>query len=243
MQVANVQLFLPSGVQIFGVVDPDALNANFNSIAAAFNAESALTGETASVQLTATLRNVLVDVSAASANTTVIVTLPDSPSVNDPPCVVAMKADGTAIPTNCIVTTGTDGNFINGITPDNVNHTNQPGLYCAGDQIEFVFVGGRIGWLAIATLGTPALAGAWTGSGALPWQDQTALITGAAANFSVEALQAIGVSASVINNSGGAITGGDATSTFNGTAGPYSLADATRATITNIGTRAFVVTT
>lgn len=238
--VPAVQQYTPIGVQLFDLVDPTVRNTMFNLVASTFTAQAALTTVTVSTQLTATLRNVLVDVTGKPANTTLTITLPVTPALGDPSCNVVMLVTGTSIPANVIVTTS-DGTFINGIDPS-LGTVNQPAIHSAGASLYFVFVDYPVGWLAIGQYSTPSLAGPWAGSGALPWQGQTVNITGAAAVLSLEGLQVVGARATIINSSGGNITAGDATSTFNGTPGPYSFGNLVQATFVCTDVRAFTVT-
>lgn len=239
MTVPAIQQFTPTGVQLFSLIDPDAQNASFNSIAAAFTAQSLNMAIATTTQLTATLRNVLVNLTGIGG---IVITLPTNPSVGDPPCIVQASSTDTFTPSFAIINTS-DGNAINGMTDPAGTFQIQPAVYTAGDSIAFTFIGGDVGWLAIAILSTTIVnVDIGAGEGGYPWMGQTLLANVPIATLYADALQRIGAWARVINISGVPIPLGDSTSTFNGVPGPYSIPDSVQATFTNVGTMAFTVT-
>jgi hypothetical protein len=238
--VPLVKQYTPSGVQVFGVLDQTPLNAEFATIAAAFANQSAWTPVTANTQLTATLRNVLVDASAATANTAIVITLPTNPALGDPPCIVAVSKSGIAQPANCVVTTS-DGSSINGIAQLASPFATSPALWMSGDILRFVYISDQFGWVADGILSHASLAAPFA-FGACPWQGQ-AIVVSASGTYSVEALQSQGAFATLCQNNGAAtVNVGDSTSTFNGNPGPFVLTNLKMYKFTNIGTRAFEVT-
>lgn len=247
IDVPNVPQFAPVGVQIFGVIDPGAINANFAAIASALLGTSTISTVAVDTQLTASLRNVLVDTSAVAANQRIAITLPINPAVGDTPCIVMMLSTSVTTPANCIITTA-DGTTINGIAQLTTPYRTAPTLWVAGDYLQFTYIGGNVGWKAVGFLNSVPITTvnpASNGFGSVPWQGQT--IFAVRFNYSVEALQTFGAMARFCKMSNTfSITIGDATSTFNGIAGPYVIAAGSANIMyrfTNIGTRAFEVTT
>ncbi len=244
VDIPNTQPFSPSGVQTFGIFDPNGLNTNFSNIQAAFaTSRSTITGDT---QLTATLRNVSADLSTAGGP--ILVTLPANPTVGDPPCSVAVlttyySALGSPF-ANCIITTS-DGMPISSIVP-NVGNTNAASIGAAGDFLAFRYVGGALGWLATGQL-CAAMLNTPPARGACPWQGQRLSVntSGGPMALGVEGLQAVGANATIVRTAGASnISVGDSTSKFNGVSGPYVISASNIAyKFTCLGSRAFEVTT
>lgn len=130
----------------FGQVKATDSSVEYNNVKAAFDAIDLLQVFTASQQIGAgTSRNILVDNSIAlNTGNPIIVMLPASPTVSDPPVRVALLNSGYA------TANGHTATYIQGDTgasdPVMGSLTILPRLYGAGDYIELVWVGGTTGW-------------------------------------------------------------------------------------------------
>lgn len=130
----------------FQQIKPTDQSVETNNIAAAFNAIDAFQVFTASAQIGAGgSRNILVDNSIIlNTGNPVIVMLPASPTVGDPPIRVTLLNGGYA------TAGGHSATYIQGDTgasdPIMGSLTILPRLYGAGDYIELVWIGGLTGW-------------------------------------------------------------------------------------------------
>lgn len=241
VNVPSVQLFTPNGVQTFGVIDPIALNANLNAIASAFN--FTLIQPHANTQIAALQDEVLAD-TYTPWNTAITLTLPQNPSVGNPPINIVLAPNGGSAQTPYLpvsITTA-DGSLINGIAP-NVGLTNVPVLRSAGDFLSFTYVDSQVGWLVTGILG--AFVPTFLGVPINIWQGQFGLYA-AGNTVPVDSIQMVGAWFAVATSSiVGNLSIGDSSSTFNGNAGPYVIHAASGAFRFNrvlcIGPRTFEV--
>lgn len=141
----------------FQQVKPTDQSTETGNIKAAFDAIDGFTVATASLQIgPGTNRNILVDNTIAlNTGNPIIIMMPASPTVSDPPVRVMLLNAGYA------TATGHTATYIQGDTgfPDPVmgSLTILPRLYGAGDYIELIWLGGAIGW-AISDLEIGAYA-------------------------------------------------------------------------------------
>jgi hypothetical protein len=157
--IGNQEPYTPAGVVPFALIKPtapadqpqaaDVFNDELAAIQAAFGNLSSLPIVTADTGLGATTRNVLVDLSGlADTNTGLVITLPTSPNVGDPPCVVIVQKSGLhSMPGNfeaCAIITSTDA--IRGFAQDNVYFSSQIPLFNPGDVAVCTYMGGNWGW-------------------------------------------------------------------------------------------------
>ncbi len=158
--IGNQEPYTPSGVRPFALIKPtapadqpaapDVFNDELTAIQTAFGNLSTLPVVTANTVLSATARNVLVDLSGlADTNTGLVVTLPTSPNVGDPPCILIVQKSGYhSTPGDfeaCVIVTSTDAN-IRGFEQDNVDFSSQIPLFNPGDVAICTYLGATWGW-------------------------------------------------------------------------------------------------
>lgn len=145
----------------FGQVKATDSTTEYSAIKTAFDAIDGFTVATASMQIGAgSNRNVLVDNTIAlNTGNPIIIMLPQSPVVGDPPCRIQLLNGGYATAVGHTATYIQGDNIVLPGTPDPVmgSLTILPRLYGAGDYIELIWLGGTIGW-AIANLDIGAYA-------------------------------------------------------------------------------------
>jgi hypothetical protein len=161
----------------FQQVKPTDSNNEYNSIVSAFNAIDLLQVATASMQVGAgTSRNILVDNTIAlNTGNPIIIMMPASPTVSDPPVRIQLLNAGYA------TLNGHTATYIQGDTgagdPIMGSLTILPRLYGAGDYIELLWVGGTTGWaIACLDIGTyaPVALSTTTGPAAIAIPEQNA---------------------------------------------------------------------
>lgn len=125
-------------------------NTEYANIQAAFDSIDDFGAQTASMQIGAgTSRNVLVDNSIAlNTGNPIIIMMPQSPVVGDPPVRVQLLNAGYATANGHTATYIQGDNVVNPGSPDPImgSLTILPRLYGAGDYIELVWLGGTVGW-------------------------------------------------------------------------------------------------
>jgi hypothetical protein len=246
--VINQPRYTPVGVSPLALIKPtapadqpgatDLFNAELQAIADAFASISSLPlASTSPVNLSATSRNVLIDLtSKVNTDASIIINLPESPAPGDPPCVIEIQKDGyhtsgTHLEAAAVLTTTSrDGSMINGAVPDNAVGLNRVALYGQGDRAVCIFLGADIGWrtyLLIRTVVNPHQPLTLPASAGFPgpWQKSIVDVTTTAA-YALDGITLIGQWFQMTNaGAGGVITLGDSTYTFNGVAGPYLISD------------------
>lgn len=152
--------------QPFKQVKPTDSNDEYAAIKNAFDAMDAWSVETASMQI-GTNRNILVDPSGvAGTGNAIVIMLPESPAVGDPPCRVALLYDSYApAATSTHTAVYVQGDSVSGdMIMGTVNSL--PRMYNAGSFMEFVWIGGDTGWLISACeIGVYATGGNFTNDG------------------------------------------------------------------------------
>jgi hypothetical protein len=146
----SVSWYTPQSIaKSFNPIKPTDSNVEFDGIALAFNNINAWEVFTGSGQLGGAVRNALVDFSlTVGSGNSIIIMLPQNPVLGDPPCRVSLLNSG--------YTTAPDRHSACYIQGDTVNNdlidgslTALPRIYNAGDYMEFVWVGGAIGWAIV----------------------------------------------------------------------------------------------
>lgn len=143
------ELFTPQLVQAYAPVKNTDVNANLLLIQAAFNSLSGYDQSPASYAFGNAQRNVLIDLSATSPNSWLTVTLPQNPSIGDPPVRVAISTSGFSSTSNAqasAVIVTNDGSNIMGV-PTLPSLSGLPFLTNAGDTLTMLFIGGSYGWV------------------------------------------------------------------------------------------------
>jgi hypothetical protein len=257
----SVELYTPQKVQPFGTVKNSDVNMNLALIQDAFNAMSAFTPTQSATAIGADkVRNILVDLSSVATAGYMTVTLPDSPTVGDPPVTVAVVESGYSALVNglsSVIVTTADGNTIMGVTPAG-SYDGLPFLTNAGDSIKFVFIGGPYGWVIqeanLSVYATPtaiATLQQWDSSNLHCFHGLDSVIdTSAITNttLSLAGINAPGLSCSfTIANGAGpqAILTSSGSQTFNGTTGVFTIPASpvdVRYRFTCISTNHFAVT-
>ncbi len=234
----SVELYTPQLVQPFGTVKNSDVNTNLTLIEDAFNSMTAFTPVQGSVALGADkVRNILVDLSSIATTGYATVTLPDSPTIGDPPVVVAVIESGYSSLTNglsSVIVTTADGNKIMGVVPGG-SYDGLPFLTNAGDKIKFVFVGGPYGWVIQSSLSVYAAPTAiatlqqWDSANLHCFHCLDSVIdTSAISNttLSMLGINAPGLSCSFTITDGAgpqAIVTSSGSQTFNGTMGVFTI--------------------
>jgi hypothetical protein len=240
--IVSNPLYTPVGVLAASLLKPNApaddpgaldlFNAEFTAIAAAFNSLYSLGPVvSANTQLTAAAHNVSVDLSPLiNADAGVVITLPTSPSVGDPPCLIIVTKAGyhTAASHNeaCAIVTSSD-QPIDGIDQDNTTYKTQTPLLNIGDLAIATYVGGTEGWHIMyrrTVIANPSVALTLPVLGSFPCAGVEWVVDAASPTYApVPSTLQAGDRFFVINKTS-TITVGDSTYTFNGAAGPRVIA-------------------
>jgi len=258
----TVELYTPQLVNFGAQVKNSDLNANLLLIKQAFDSISAYDTASASFVFGPNQRNVLVDLSGAGSGFWLTATLPENPTIGDPPIRVTISRGGFSSVDNsmssCVVCTS-DGANIMGV-PTISSLEGLPFLTNTGDSMQFAYIGGTYGWVIVDKLFS-AFAPPTDISTVQPWdsfylnafhQLDTVIDSTNITNTQIKlvGINQPGLWASFTLADGSSpqtLVTDSGSQTFNGVVGAFTLDFATygneRVLFTCVGTDAFVVTT
>lgn len=210
---------------------PDLFNAELRAIEAAFTGLFAAPISAGDFLMSPSARNVIIDLAPLlNTGNYLVVTLPESPNVGDPSCVVMVQSSAYhtigSVFESCVIVTTSDGTPINGLVPDNITYRNQIAIFNPGDIAKFTYIDPEQGWQVHSSLSVVGSTNTYTGVGAgtVPWPGQEVHANLAALmTFIPLAVYQAGESFVMSKHGAGNMAIGDATYTFNGVAGPYII--------------------
>ncbi len=244
--------YTPTKVAAFGTPKNSDINANLNAIQAAFNAQNAWIYATSGLNVPSSgSQNIAVDLTNVNPGNNVVINLPASPAVGDPPIrIVVIAAAPLSNQNASSALINGNGNAIYGI----VSGFACPALVNAGDEITFQYIGGATGWIYLSynvsplasTLAQPwhNVAGGGSTSNLFHRAELNITTTGTTA-VNILGINSPGLSAAITRNGGIFTIGvGSGAQTYNGTPGTFVInTTGTRYLFTCIGVNAFSVTT